>query len=49
MASRDPEEWTEQDLDSLLGRIWGNLDEALACRWLLGWCAAGSGVPGDAA
>lgn len=32
MASRDPEDWTDQDLDSLLERAFGNLNEALTCH-----------------
>jgi hypothetical protein len=32
VAKRDPEEWTEQDLDRLLAQAFSSLDEALTCR-----------------
>lgn len=32
MAKRDPEEWTDLDLDRLLDRAFSSLDEALTCR-----------------
>ena len=32
MRSRDPEEWADQDLDAVLERAFGNLNEALICH-----------------